>query len=743
MSRPFRSAALTGALLTLAGCSAGSQVAERPMPEAPPAPAEMPAEAPPPADPYAAFFETPPYDYDGVEAGRFDFGRMFTLDDPPTAYFREAYGINADQAWFDKARLGALRFASYCSASFISPEGLIMTNHHCARQSITQVSSPAEDFNADGFLAQTLADERAVDGLYVEQLIAIDDVSAEVDAAAEAAGTNASARSAAREEVAAAIEERMMEAAGGEGSGMRVQVISFYSGGLHKAYTFKRYDDIRLVWAPEDRLGKFGGDPDNFTFPRYSLDITFFRAYDADGTPVESPVYFAWGDGAEEGEPVFVVGNPGSTTRLQTVAQLAYRRDNTEPVILDYLQTREDVLAQFLADYPDAPEAPELTDTYLSLANGRKAYTGRVAGLRDPENLARKLAAERQFLAALDADPALRAEYGDVVEAIADNRQRAAEMAPLFGSFIGLGGGNGSAVLGRALYATFYAGQLASGASEEDASGLREAILDIDDQPAALGEMLLAQRLRDIERYMGADSPLTRSVLDGMTPEARAAAVYAGTVFADSASTAQALGADLLMSQDPAIRLAQAIAPAFGQLQQMQGAYGDELEELTSRLARARFAAFGQSVPPDATFSLRISDGVVQGYPYNGTDAPTHTTLFGLYDHYYSYCREGMTEGCDWDLPQEWLDKMGDLDLATPMNFVSTNDIIGGNSGSPVLDANLDVVGIAFDGNVEGLPGDYIFDDRLNRTVSVDIRAVREALEEIYEADRLVRELSR
>jgi hypothetical protein len=255
--------------------------------------------------------------------------------------------------------------------------------------------------------------------------------------------------------------------------------------------------------------------------------------------------------------------------------------------------------------------------------------------------------------------------------------------------------------------------------------------------------MLLAQRLRDIAYYMGEDDALTRSVLDGMTPEARAAQVYAGTAFADSASTAQALGADLLTSDDPAIQLAQAIAPAFGQMQQMQGSIGADLEELTSRLARARFAAFGQSVPPDATFSLRISDGVVRGYPYNGTDAPTHTTLFGLYDHYYSYCREGMTEGCDWDLPQVYLDRMGELDLTAEMNFVSTNDIIGGNSGSPVLDANLDVVGIAFDGNVEGLPGDYIFDDRLNRMVSVDIRAVREVLEEIYEADRLLEELSR
>ena len=740
MSPTLRSAAFAGALVTLAGCSAGSQMAERPQPV--PEPPAMAEPAAPPSDPYAAYFETPPYDYDGVEAGRFDFGRMFTLDDPPTDYFRSEYGIDADQAWFDKARLGALRFATYCSASFISPEGLIMTNHHCARQSITQVSGPGANYNADGFLAETLAEELPVEDLYVEQLIAIDDVSAEIDRAAETAGLDVSARSAAREEAAEAIEERMLAAAGGEDSGMRVQVISFYSGGLHKAYTFKRYDDVRLVWAPEDRLGKFGGDPDNFTFPRYSLDITFFRAYDADGTPVESPVYFAWGDGAEEGDPVFVVGNPGSTTRLQTVSQLAYRRDNTEPAILNYLATREQVLARFLAENPNDPAVPELTDAYLSLANGRKAYTGRVGGLQNPENLARKLSAERQFVAAIEADPALQAEYGDVVEAITENRQRAVEVAPLFGSFLGMGGGNGSAVLGRALYATFYAGQLAGGASEEDASGLRNAILEIDDQPAVLGEMLLAQRLRDIERYMGADDPLTRSVLSGMTPEARAAQVYAGTAFADSASTAQALGPDLLMSQDPAIQLAQAIAPAFGQMQQMQGAIGAELEELTSRLARARFAAFGQSVPPDATFSLRISDGVVQGYPYNGTDAPTHTTLFGLYDHYYSYCREGMTEGCDWDLPQVYLDRMNALDLTAEMNFVSTNDIIGGNSGSPVLDRNLDVVGIAFDSNVEGLPGDYIFDDRLNRMVSVDIRAVREVLDEIYDADRLLEELS-
>ena len=729
----------------LAGC-AGSPPAEptdRPQAQAlpdgvesAPAPEAIPMPAPAPVVDYGDVGALT-FDPDTVRAGRFDNGRMFTLDDPPLAYLEETYGFAPEADWFRRAQLGALRFATYCSASFVSPSGLVLTNHHCARESITKASlEDGQDYNAGGYYAGTRAQDKPIEGLFVEQLIEIVDVTEEVGAAASGAASDAE-RQQARAAARAAIQERMTAE---RGEGVRAQVVTLYAGGQDKAYVFRRYDDVRLTFAPETALGYFGGDPDNFTYPRYSLDFALFRAYDSDGQPVRPDVHFPFQDeGTEPGELVFVVGNPGSTTRLNTVAELTYRRDVTEPALLDFISTREQAYGDYLAANADDPLYAELEDTYFSLGNARKAYTGRVGGLRDPYVIARRAAAERDYQSALAADGKAQAQYGDVIDQIVDNRTRARTLEAQSRAFTAFN--PGSPYTGAVLTRAF--AYLTGGA---------EAVDGTADQPAMLQENLIAARFQDFRNALGDAHPLVVALLQGRSPQEAARFIVGTSVLATAEQAREALASGADLSDDPAVSAAQAILPEFqayiGGLQPLNA----ELAELQQRLALSRFALYGTSVPPDATFSLRISDGVVKAYPYNGTVAPPYTTFYGLYDRHFSHCVAGgaMASGamggdtgdCDWDLPQRWLDAMDSLDLATPYNFVSTNDIIGGNSGSPVLNRDLEVVGIAFDGNIEGLPGNYIFDDALNRTVSVDVRAMLMVLDDVYNLDYLVDELT-
>ncbi len=669
---------------------------------------------------------------DTVRAGRFDNGRMFTLDDAPLDYFRETYNFRPTEDWFTRARLGALRFATYCSASFVSPDGLILTNHHCARESVTKVGGErGEDLNRDGFYAQSRAEEVPVEDLFVEQLVSIEDVTERVNASAT--GADAAARQTAR---AAAIRTMQDEMTAAVGEGQRVQIVTLYSGGQYKAYTYKRYGDIRLVFAPETQMGYFGGDPDNFTYPRYSLDFSLFRAYGPDGQPLHPDGYFPFEpQGTTAGELVFVLGNPGSTTRLQTVSQLEYRRDVSDPARLDYVTNRERVFGDFIAANPTDPRTPELTDTYFGLGNSRKAFTGRLSGLRDPYVLARRAAAERDVQRALAARPDLQRQYGDVFAQISANRAAALPTSAQARAFFGLGPGspyNGTA-LNRAFSVVTAAGSAPTA----------EAFSGAEDQPLEIQQGLLAVRFQDLLTNLGPTDPTVVAVLGGMSPEAAAARVIQGTRLATEASAEEARTTDL--SNDPAVVVARVLLPAAQAYAASQRESGAELNELTTRLARARFDLYGTSIPPDATFTLRLTDGVVKGYDYNGTTAPPYTTFYGLYDRYFSQCvatGRATDTACPWYLPQRWQDARSTMSLSTPYNFVATADIIGGNSGSPVVNRDLEVIGIAFDGNIEGLPGDYIFDDTVNRTVSLDVRAMLESLHSVYDLDWLVRELT-
>ena len=675
-------------------------------------------------------------DLDTVRAGRFDGGKMWTFEFPPVDYFRETYDFEPDSAWFRRARLGALRIPG-CSASFVSPYGLVLTNHHCAREFVTQVSGEGEALLDKGFVARDLADERELEDFEADQLVEIIDVTAEVDAALE--GLDAQAQAEARDSVLEALEARLLEERGGEDAGFVVEMISLYDGARTSAYVFRRYTHARLVMAPELQIGFFGGDPDNFTYPRYNLDFAFFRIYDDEGRPLRTEHYFPVDDeGLKEDDAVFVVGNPGSTHRLQTVAELEFRRDIQDRALLATIRSRMSILEDYMEAHPEETEAYDLRNEYFGLSNAEKAYEGQLRGLEDPVIMARKRDGERRFIEAVEADSALAARYGGLVDRMAELQRRKREHAPVIRAFSAFGNPYlDAATLIRGFYALQVIAMRQNGAPEDDISSMVENLEEVPDIPEELDVQLLAARIEDLQRELGGDHPAVQQVLGGGTPEEAARAVVEGSVLADSASAVRAIEDGTVSPNDPAIQAMVAILPAFLELNQLFSQVGPEEDAVRAELGRARFAVYGTEVPPDATFSLRIADGVVRGYPYNGTVAPPFTTLFGMYDRHYGHARE------DWDLPQRWLEAAGTLELATPLNFVSTADIIGGNSGSPVLDRELEVVGVVFDGNIESLPGDYIYLPDRNRAVTVDIRAVLEALDQVYDADRLVVELTR
>jgi hypothetical protein len=690
-------------------------------------PVEVEEEVAPAADPAL----------DTVRAGTFDNGKMWTFEYPPLDYLRDTYGFTADQEWFRRAHMSALRIPG-CSASFVSPNGLVMTNHHCARESIEQVSRDGEDLVADGFYAATLEEERSIEDYYADQLIEIRDVTDRVYAVLEGV-TGTADRAQRREEITDEIVQEITEEFGGEDGGYNVEMVELYAGGRYSVYIFRRYTDLRLVISPELQVAYFGGDYDNFTYPRYDLDMTFYRVYDDNGQPLQTDYYFPFNqDGVEEGDLVFIIGNPGSTSRLQTVAELGYRRDVSDQAVVDLLSTRLEALHEYAESHPEEAREMDLRNTIFSFENSLKAYTGILGGLHDPVKMAKRRDHERRFQAAIDADPALSGEFGELIGRMAELQDQKREYEAPLSSFLAVGHPQlGSATMARALAAFQYLTAEGQGASQDVLNQLKDAIVGTPEQPREINEAQLAQRFQDFVRNYGDNHPFVQEVLRGRTPEGMAAVIMDGSRLADSASAEAALNTGALSLEDPAIRIIPSIIQALGPAQGVQGAVMQEEAEISSALGRALFEVYGTDVPPDATFSLRIADGVVEDYEYNGTVAPVYTTYYGMYDHYYSY-----GAGSDWDLPERWLSPPETFDLSTPLNFISSADIIGGNSGSPVIDENLQVVGLIFDGNIESLPGDYIYLPVENRSVAVDGRGILEALEEIYQADRIYRELT-
>jgi hypothetical protein len=663
-----------------------------------------------------------------------EFGTMWTFDAPPLEYWEARYGFTPDQAWLDHIRLAAVRLPG-CSSSFVSPDGLIMTNHHCVRGCISAVSPEETNFLHAGFVASSRGDERVCPNTYVDQLVGIEDVTSTIRAAVTAAeaAEQVSQREAAVERVRTACEAE---------TGMRCQVVGFYNGGMYSLYTYRRFDDLRLVMAPELDIAYFGGDPDNFTYPRYNLDVAFLRAYE-DGQPVRPANYLTWSEaGATEDELVFVVGNPGSTGRLLTLAQMEYLRDVDYPVRLRDLETRIAILTELSA--ADPATARRYENAIFGASNSQKATFGYRAGLLDPEIMARKERFEADFRARIEVDPMLAERYGSAWHDIADALLELATFEP-HARYYGLGG---STLLSTAMELVRVTTQAnlpvegrVPGWGDDRIERSRAALARERPMDAELERRQLTAWLSRAVDELGANDPLVRTLLADRTPAAAADAIVRGSRVHDLAAREALLGGGaraLEASRDPAIMAARALDSAAAGYLRRQAALNAVISAGGEKLGEAIYAAYGRSLPPDATFTLRISDGVVKGFPMNGTVAPYRTTFYGLYGRSAEFDGE-----FPFSLPERWLQREGQLDLKAPLNFVATPDIIGGNSGSPVINRSGEVVGVVFDGNIEMLPNRFIFTDDVSRSVSVHSVAITEALRRIYDAAHIADELER
>jgi len=665
--------------------------------------------------------------------GRADEG-MWTFDNPPLQQLRAKYGFTPTPQWLDHVRLSSVRLNDGGSGSFVSPHGLLLTNHHVARVQLQKNSTPQHDYLRDGFYAATQAEEMKSPDLEINVLESMEDVTARVNQAIAGAKTP-EAQFAARRAAIAAIERESQQK-----TGLRSDVVTLYQGGEYWLYRYKRYTDVRLVFAPEQQIAFFGGDPDNFTYPRYDLDMALYRVYE-NGKPIDSRDYLKWNPkGAEDKELVFVSGNPGSTSRLDTMAQLEYLRDVADPIRIRLFQDRIATLQKYSAEGSD--QALQASSEIFFLQNSLKAYQGMYDGLRDKAIMAKKQREETEFRAKVIANPTWKAEYGSAWNDIAEAERKLATRTKevYYHSMNSLLAGIAADIVQYVAEVKKPDGERLPGFHDSQLESLRFELFS----PAPIHPGM------EIARITGAlqadlagaspDDPFLQTILHGRTPAEAAAALVNGTKLTDPAVRRKLIDGGesaVAASTDPMIVLARELDPMRrAQIKWMQ----DNVESVEQRggelLGKARFAVYGKSTYPDATFTLRLSYGQMLGYPMNGTIAPPKTTFYGLYDRADSFDRKP-----PFNLPDRYAHAQNSLTLSTPLDFVTTNDIIGGNSGSPVINRAGEIVGLIFDGNIESLVGDFVYDGERNRAVAVDTAAMTEALRKIYHADSLLTEL--
>ncbi len=660
-------------------------------------------------------------------AARADEG-MWTFDGFPAERMEAAYGWAPDQAWLDKVQAAAVRLTGGCSASFVSSDGLILTNHHCIASCLFDNSSAQMDYLNDGYVAQRRDLELKCPGQQAEVVTSITDVTDTVKGAF--AGLAGEALTKARDARIAELEK----AGCTDTATMRCQVVTLFGGGQYKLYTYRKYSDVRLAWAPEDRAATFGGDPDNFNFPRYSMDASFLRAYE-NGKPVSTPGHLKWNPRApQEGEATFVVGNPGSTSRLYTQSQLAFEREVRLPVTLTTLSELRGRLIQAMDESPEKER--EGLDTLNGIENSLKVYIGRTKALNDPAFTDTLAAAEAELRERSTSDAALGDPWADLEQAVGAYRalylpyRFTAPSGDLFGYAQTL----------------VYAAQERSKPNGERLRGFTDSALPLtekrllDERPVYpwLDEMMMGWSLSKAREYLGVDDPDSKLLLGKESPEQLAGRLVSQTQLADPV-VRKALWeggiAAIEASGDPMIQYALRLSQRQRDLQQqVDEAYAGPLAIAGGKLADARFAAYGDSLYPDATFTLRISYGQVKGWEERGQQVLFMTTLGGTF--------ERATGNAPFDVASGFAANETAIDKTAAYDFVTTNDIIGGNSGSPVIDRNATVIGAAFDGNIHSLGGNYGYDGTLNRTVVVSTDAVQEALETIYPAPALVKELA-
>ena len=654
---------------------------------------------------------------------------MWLFNALPLEHLKKTYDFEPTEKWTEHLMKSCVRFNVGGSASFVSSNGLVLTNHHVGSDTLHKLSSEENDIYTNGFYARTLEEELKAPDLELNQLINIKDVTAEVNAAVEAgmtAGDAAKARSAA----IAKVEKSAMDA-----NGLRSDVVTLYGGGRYHLYQYKKYTDVRLVWSPEAASAFFGGDADNFEYPRYCLDACIFRVYEND-QPAKVEHFLKWSaSGAAEEELVFVAGNPGRTSRIFTYDAMKFQRDHRVPYVLDFLRRREILLQQFSLNGPEA--ARRAKDNLFGIQNARKAYLGELAALQDPAVMSAKLASEQALLAQIKADPKLQ-EFASAWKTIAEVQKRKQER------------------LGKGLRLStglFNTAQTLVQMAAEDLKPSAERLAQFRDSARASLEQQLFSKApvyKDLElalmadsisrslELLGADSQLCQTLLAGKSPVERAAELMKTRLDEVEFRKELASGGSQAIEScnDPMIRLAIALDGHF-RAEQKETEEIDEIEKQAyAQIAEALFATQGTSTYPDATFSLRLAFGPVRSYEEKGKKIPAWTTVDGAFDHEDAHRGQK-----DFSLPQRWHERRGKLPGSTPFNFVCTADIIGGNSGSPVVNKDLELVGLIFDGNIQSLSADYLYTDRQGRATSVHSSVIRDALKYVYDAETLANQL--
>ena len=663
---------------------------------------------------------------------------MWTFDNFPREAVRQTYGVDVTDTWLDRLRLATTRLEGGCTGSFASPDGLVLTNHHCVQRCVSQISTADDDVAADGFLARDRSQEIRCEAQSLSVLSESVEITALVTEAT--AGKNDQAAKDVRERTLSRLEKECEEESGG---GLACEAVTLYRGGQYFLYKYKRYDDVRLVFVPESAIAAFGGDPDNFNFPRWCLDMAFVRAYE-NGQPTKTPNYLRWRtEGAEAGDPVFVTGHPGSTDRLMTVAELKYTRDVELP---HWLRRYGELRGRLIQFGKTGDEAYRITRAPLmSYENAIKVRRNQLTALLDDVLIARKAANERELQEAVSADAEMSEAYGsawdEIVQAL--TRYQTFRDSHLF---VELQVGFNSSLFG-------YARTLVRAAAERQKPNdgrirlyrdtalprMKQVVVAVRPVYPELEELTLSFSLDKLREFLGPDSRYVKQVLGSESPDTLAARLVSGSRLGD-ADVREALweGGQRAIdaSDDPMIELALRLEPEARALRER---YEREVEApiefASEKIAAARFAIRGTSRYPDATFTLRVTYGAVEGWIEQGEPVEPFTTMRRAF--------ERATGKDPFRIPGRWLKVKNLLDMDTRFNLVATTDITGGNSGSPLIDKDGNLIGLVFDGNIHSISGDYWFDEAKNRTVAVHPAVMLEALEVVYGADHLLAELGR
>ena len=657
---------------------------------------------------------------------------MWLFNDLPKEHLKAKYGFEPTEAWADKLMKSCVRFNVGGSASFVSSNGLVLTNHHVAFDTLSKLSDEKNNYAKDGFLARTTEQELKAPDLELNQLFKISDVTDKVNASVTADMSPSDAAKARRAKIGEIESEAM------KSSGLRSDVVTLYGGGKYHLYQYKKYTDVRLVWAPEAGIAFFGGDADNFEYPRYNLDATIFRVYE-DGKPAKIEHFLKWSEnGPKELELTFVAGNPGRTSRIYTNAALKHQRDVRLPYVLDFIRRREVLLQQFGLGGPELERIAK--DQLFGIQNSRKARIGMLQGLQTPSIMKAAADAETELLAKVKSDPAL-AGTASAWEKIAEvQAQKAAKQ------------GKGVLISSRMFGIAQQIVQMVT----EDQKPSSERLAEFQDSgrksleqqlfsPAKIYPELqmtvLGDEIARMCELRGADDPLCQSILAGKNPIDRGAELILGSKLNDPEVRKQivASGFDgVKASTDPLIQLAWLVDDKVRKDRAESEAMAEVERQAYAQISEVMFKARGTSVYPDATFTLRLAFGPVIGYEENGAKIPAFTDVDGTYAH-----EEKHKGQKDFELPASWAAAKGKIPGSTRMNFVSTADIIGGNSGSPVVNKDLELVGLIFDGNIQSLIANFAYSDTQGRSVSVHSSAIREALRHVYDAEFLASQLGK